>query len=113
MVPVIYKKIAHWLVLLVVAGCSPSEQTKANKIKSERIESARAIAAQPPQPKTYAINGNQLVVVEVSSADGRFVDKQKCFVWRDQEFKTSAISCPSEQATEVPGVLGESEKSGY
>ena len=103
----------RYLVLtLALIGCT-QEQPKANALKRERIEAAKAIAEKPPQPRTYMIQGNQLVVVEVASADRGFVDMQKCYIWRDQEYKTSSISCPSEQSTEPVRVLGESEKNGY
>ena len=57
---------------------------------------AESQLVKPPVPRTYTIQGNQLQVIEVPVADSSgFVDQQRCFIYRDAEFKTSSISCES------------------
>lgn len=57
---------------------------------------AEAQLAKPPVSRTYTIQGNQIQVVELPVADtSGFVDQQRCFIYRDAEFKTSSISCES------------------
>lgn len=59
-----------------------------------------------PVPRTYRFDGNELKVFEVPTAAGRtYVETQRCFVWRDLELRTAAISCSGssdEPATEHP-----------
>lgn len=43
---------------------------------------------------------HELVVLDVPSAQrGTLVERQRCYVWRDSEFKTATISCPSGEAS--------------
>lgn len=91
------------LIALLLIGCS-QEKPKEVRVRQEVKASA---------PTTIPVNGNQIVVVEIPSKDGKYTDIQKCYVWRDAEFKTSSMSCPSEQTVESPGVLGTPERSNY
>ena len=81
---------------LVACGDNPKPDRAAKK--QERIEQAKGILAKTPQPRTYNFDGNQLVVVGIPLADDHgFIDVQRCYVWRDAEYKTSTLSCPSAQ----------------
>ena len=63
--------------------------------RATRIAKAEERLSATPVPRTYTIQGNQLVVLDVPTrTTSGFVDSQRCFVWRDQEFKTATISCP-------------------
>jgi hypothetical protein len=45
-------------------------------------------------PRIYPVGKNELVVIEVPVADNsHFVEKQRCFVRRDAEFKQATMSC--------------------
>ena len=81
------------LMVVFVAGCSdaaPKLEAKA----AERQARAEAALSKAPVPRTYAVGANQLQVIDVPVSDGqKFVDTQRCFIYRDQEFKSSSISC--------------------
>ena len=100
----IQRRAIHCLIVVVLAACSSEAESPKVTHKQERKEKAEAIARKTPVPRTYQIDGHQLMVVDVPSADGGFVDVQKCFVWRDAEFKTASMQCPGEQSNVViPG----------
>ena len=88
------------IIVALLSGCGDKPPDRTTK-KQERIEQSKGILAKTPQPRTYNFDGNQLVVVGIPSADDHgFIDVQRCYVWRDAEYKTSTLSCPSAQ--EVP-----------
>ena len=98
------------LVFLVVllAGCSdspekPSRQSVLEK-RAARIAKAEATVRITPTPRTYRFDGSELKVFDVPVRDSRgFVEAQRCFLWRDAEYRTSTLSCPAEQ--QEPEVL--------
>ena len=101
------------LIGVLLLGCLDAADNRTAVRKQAKTTAAKALAAKAPEPRTLIINGNQLVVIGVPSQDGSAVEVQRCYIWRDAEYKTSTISCPSEQETMPFSVLGESEKSGY
>ena len=63
-----------------------------------KCEKCKALAqeglAKTPTPRTYRIDGNELKVIDVPVLDSTgLLDVQRCFVWRDQEFRSSTLSC--------------------
>jgi hypothetical protein len=84
------------LLCVLLAGCSPApEQRQPSQVRSS--QAAEEAVARTPIPRTYQIDGNQLQVIEVPVRIGsRFVEHQRCFVWRDAEFKTTSLQCPSD-----------------
>jgi outer membrane biogenesis lipoprotein LolB len=79
---------------LVLTGCSDTAAEKPRKTRQERAADAQAQLSRTPESRTYRFDGNELRVVEVPVKDSTdFVDIQRCFIWRDQEFKTSTMSC--------------------
>lgn len=80
--------------LLAACGKGPSEQERlANR--SVRIERAQKIISKPIEPRVQKVGPNELVTVEVPSADRLgYIDSQRCYVWRDLEFRTASLSCP-------------------
>lgn len=82
------------LVTLLVAGCSDDAPKTARKTPAERAARAEAKLQVAPVPRTYTVGKNELLVLDVPVADGQhFVDKQRCFVFRDAEFKQATMSC--------------------
>lgn len=80
----------------LAAGCDDGRaQADVRKQRqAERQEAAEAALARTPEARTYRFDGNELKVIETPVRDATgYVDVQRCFVWRDQEFKTAAISC--------------------
>lgn len=81
--------------IVLLAGCSDTALPVAKTKKVDRKAAAEVALSKTPVPRTYAIQGNQLQVIEIPAADmSGFVEIQRCFVWRDLEFKTASISCP-------------------
>jgi len=90
-------KILTACTLLTLAGCSDNATRAAPKDqKAERMAKAGLTLQVNPSPRTYTVQGNQMLVLDVPSADATgFVEYQTCYIWRDAEFKTSSIHCPS------------------
>lgn len=58
-------------------------------------------------PRSYRFDGSELKVIEVPVKDGSgFVDMQRCFVWRDAEFKSATLSCGQMPDVLVTGTEG-------
>jgi hypothetical protein len=88
-----------WLVLLVLgvlAGCGSAEgevRPRRSTLK-ERQEAAEVLLQRTPVPRTYRFADGELRVMEVPVKDGGgFVDSQRCFVWRDEAYRSASISC--------------------
>ena len=80
------------LVLIGCRGDAPADKPRMSK--KERAEAAELALSRTPDVRTYRIDGNELKVFEVPVKDSsNFVDVQRCFVWRDAEYRTSTISC--------------------
>jgi hypothetical protein len=80
-------------------GCSDSTPkhtlTRAER-NAARIEKSEKFLKTPPASRTYQMTGGELRVFEIPTKDkAGFLELQHCFVWRDTEFKTSSINCPS------------------
>lgn len=98
-----------WLIAAVLlAGCTnntPINTVAASKARKEvRLAQAEAVLSKTPVPRTYSLQGNQLQVVEVPVTDGfGFVEMQRCFIWRDQEFKQATMSCGQQPDVLISG----------
>lgn len=88
-----------WLIAVaaLLAGCADDDinTAAARKAHTEKRQAkAEAALSKTPVPRTYPVGQNQLQVVDVPVADSSgFVDIQRCFIFRDQEFKQSTMSC--------------------
>jgi hypothetical protein len=80
---------------LAVAGCSNASGDKPVKTRQQRMAETEAMLNKGPSTRTHKVDGGELRVIEtpVSEFPG-IVETQRCFVWRDTEFKTASISCP-------------------
>jgi hypothetical protein len=88
-------KIVLCLAAVVLVGCSEAP-SKPLRTKENRQAAAESALAKTPVPRSYRFEGSELKIIEVPVKDGSgFVDSQRCFVWRDAEFKSSALSCGS------------------
>ena len=89
----------RWLLLLVLlASCSvkPDADDRAER-RAKREAAAAAHVAKPPTAREHAMENGALVVLDVPTTDGYSKDRQKCFVWRDSQFRTANITCPSRE----------------
>ena len=102
-------------LVALLAGCSdresrplPSTQEK----RAARIAKAEAAMAITPFPKVYRFDSGELRVMAVPVKDSLgYVEAQRCFIWRDAEYRTSSISCPAEQ--QDTAILAPSSSSTY
>ena len=91
-----------WLLAIpaLLAGCADDDinTVAARKAHADKRQAkAEAALSKTPVPRTYPVGQNQLQVVEVPVADSSgFVDIQRCFIFRDQEFKQTTMSCPQQ-----------------
>lgn len=97
-----------WLIAAaLLAGCADDDinTAAARKAHTEKRQAkAEAALSKTPVPRTYSLQGNQLQVVEVPVADSSgFVDIQRCFIWRDQEFKQATMSCGQQPDVLITG----------
>ena len=88
-----------WLIAAaaLLSGCADDDINTAAARKAhqdKRQAKADAALSKTPVPRTYSMQGNQLQVVEVPVADKYgYVESKRCFIFRDQEFKQSTMSC--------------------
>lgn len=89
-------RAAVLIACLVAVGCAPepSKPVQQRKTLAQRRAEAPEILSKTPVPRTYRIDGSELKVLDVPVLDSMGLpDVQRCFIWRDQEFRTAALSC--------------------
>ena len=89
------------MVVVAISACGQSGPTPAQGAahrKAVRSAAADAAIAKTPVPRHYKIDGNDLLVLDVLSKDAGSgtLESQRCFVWRDEEFKTATMTCPQQ-----------------
>jgi hypothetical protein len=106
-----WRTIARCAGLLAVVGwsitaCSGHEkQTTRAERDAVRRAKAEQLASMPPIRHTYRLEAGELIVIDVPIvAPGGFADSQKCFLWRDIEFQTASLQCPSESGADLPDI---------
>jgi hypothetical protein len=80
------------LAALLLAAC---DSGKPLPNRASRKQAAQAAADQQPARHVYRFDSGELHVLDVNTVTGGFADSQKCFLWRDSEFKTASLQCPS------------------
>jgi hypothetical protein len=92
-------KLVLCLAAIVLAGCSEAPATQRNTATRD----TEAALAKTPVPRSYSFEGSELKIIEVPVRVGkRWVDTQRCFVYRDFDLKSASISC--EAAPSLDGV---------
>lgn len=82
------------LTLTVLLGGCFSDAKPVRNVRKERAEKTDAAMAKTPVPRTYRYPDGEMRVFEVPVKDPvGGLEYQRCYVWKDQEFKTSTISC--------------------
>lgn len=80
---------------LGLVGCNNSVAEKPAKTRQQRSTETEAQLSKGPTVRVHKIDGGELKVIDTPVSDiPGLVETQRCFVWRDTEFKTSAVSCP-------------------
>ena len=81
------------LICLLLAACS-GESAKPRPTAKDRQEASDLVLSRTPAARTYRYADGELRVIEVPVKDSsNFVDHQRCFIWRDEAFKTATMSC--------------------
>lgn len=80
----------------VFAACDSKPTTQESKQqRATRVANIAVTVNKPLMPRVLQAGAHELVVLDVPSAQGTtLVERQRCYVWRDAEFKTATISCP-------------------
>lgn len=98
------RKIALLMMIGLLAGCGkePSDEARLSN-RAARIEKANAQVSKPVVPRVQQVGKNELLTVEIPSADHLgYIDTQRCYVWRDTEMRTAALSCPHQPESAPP-----------
>jgi hypothetical protein len=89
---------SRFLIAMAALGCLVACDRTAERLKSEAR--AKVKAASPITPRTVQVGQHQLLVIDVPSVElGIFIENQRCYVWRDAEFRVSSMSCPHQPST--------------
>jgi hypothetical protein len=81
-------------VAALLGGCGDAEPAKPKVTRKQRIEAAEIELGKTPPARTYRYADGELRVLEVPVKDiTGDIERQRCFVWRDAEFRTAAVSC--------------------
>ena len=92
------------LVVAVLAGCGQSTGVAVGPqvSREDRMKIDASRAREQPALITHKTAEGELVVMTVpTGGTAKRLDVQRCFVWRDGTTKTTAMSCPSDQAETV------------
>ena len=99
--------VAMATVAAVAAGCyhiDKRDKAAAAVAVGNRAKASYAMEQRlkaPLKPRVLVVGEHQVVVLEVpseaGSVSGSYYGLQKCYVWRDAEYRTATISCPHEE----------------
>ena len=90
-----------------VVGCRHynSEQEKSAAVARGKRAVAehtyKAKLSAPPASRVLQVGNNQIVVIDMTLESGlgpTLAAGQRCYVWRDAEYKTASLSCPQEES---------------
>jgi len=85
---------------------------KAQEHRADRQRAAAAVLSAGPTYDVHNLPGGQLISVDIPlRAERGWVERTGCVIWRDAEYKTSTISCPSAPTEELPALVQETERS--
>ena len=88
---------------LAAVGCEkrPTD-VEARRAREVDVAQLAAEANKPVVPRVLAAGNHQVVVIEVPSVVlDVMVERQRCYVWRDMEFKTASMSCPGDRQGDI------------
>jgi len=82
-------------ITAVLGGCWASDvPAKPFRTKAQRLKDAEMAVSKTPVPRTYRLPSGELQVIDLPTADSSgWLNMQRCFLWRDLEFKQSSLSC--------------------
>lgn len=87
------------LILAALSGCGESRQPASKVSQEQRSKTHADRSREPPGIVVHKTETGDMVVMTVpTGGTAKLLDVQRCFIWRDLEFKSTAMSCPGEQA---------------
>jgi hypothetical protein len=85
----------------LLVSCEQHDKQPAARRQGSKERADQLMAEQPPVVRQQ-VGGGELLVIETRHRDGNFVESQRCYVWRDTEFKTTSMSCPADPDYPAP-----------
>jgi hypothetical protein len=83
--------------LAFLLGCTDDKPKGRLNPDPKRIAVMELQLSQAPKTRSYKVGAHELMVVDLPVQSGRvFVERQRCFVWRDSEFRTASMSCEAD-----------------
>jgi hypothetical protein len=84
-----------YALVLATASCGGSASDRQAKSEYEStLAAAKAKLSEPVNPRVVRVGSHEMLVVEVPTLDyGIVPSSQRCFVWRDLEFRSATMSC--------------------
>ena len=83
------------IALFACTDNAPAPDRKA--ARAARVKAAELASIQPPRQRIHHMPTGDMVVIDVPVVlYSGFADVQRCFIWRDTEFKTAAMQCPAD-----------------
>lgn len=93
------------LLLVFLYGCNEAPAEPSVSKAAQRRQAAQALADQPPKQTVYHLAHGDLIVLDIATVmPGGNPDSQKCFVWRDTEYKAATLQCPAYSEGDVPDI---------
>lgn len=90
------------LLVCTLSACGPSKKEQEDVARwREESEAVAAMVKAPVEPRIVQVGEHQLVVVEVPFSEFGLLNQQRCFVWRDAEYKTASLSCEDQTRGKV------------
>jgi hypothetical protein len=90
------------LAVLALASLGACNDKPPKQTKEQRAAEIKEKLAVLPAAREYTVNGHQLIVLSVPIDQFGFIEYQRCFVWRDQEFKSASMQCQQPPELEPP-----------
>lgn len=81
------------LFAFALAGCSGDRHKNTRHARERAAKELATHLEKGPTKRRYAVDGSELLVLDVPVASMGLPEVQRCFVWRDGENRTSTISC--------------------
>jgi hypothetical protein len=106
-------KLIVLALAIIVVACT---EAPANEVKvpiEQRRAAAEAALAKTPVARTFDIGEHQLLMFNVPvKTIGGLVEYQRCMVWRDREFRSATLQCPSDTVDPSP-LMGPEPEARY
>lgn len=81
-------------VAALLGGCGDAPAQKPYRTKAQRLQDAEIAVSKTPVPRTYRLVNGELQVIEFPVKDAAgWLDIQRCYVWRDAEYRQASLSC--------------------